>query len=155
MKNGNWFIFERCSTWMIDCSHFFRTALFTSFSIQHKKKKFFLFRRAFLMCRRGPINVKKPQTKWHCENANCNFFCLSIFFSASNLMLLLLFFFLVWMLLRFMFTIVCDIKLHKQWHTAVDMKKYKAYTPEKKGITTQKIVTKIDISNEKERRQLV
>lgn len=23
MKNGNWFIFERCSTWMIDCSHFF------------------------------------------------------------------------------------------------------------------------------------
>lgn len=27
----------------------------------HKKK---FIRRAFLMCRRGPINVKKPQTKW-------------------------------------------------------------------------------------------
>jgi len=107
MKNGNWFIFERCSTWMIDCSHFFRTALFTSFSSH-------FFRRAFLMCRRGPINVKKPQTKWHCENANCNFF--------SVLFLLLLLLFSGLMLLRFMFTIVCDIKLHKQWHTAVDMK---------------------------------
>jgi hypothetical protein len=48
------------------------------------------------------------------------------------------------MLLRFMFTIVCDIKLHKQWHTAVDMK-----IKPKKNLE-QKIVTKIDISNEKE-----
>jgi hypothetical protein len=31
-------------------------------------------------CRRGPINVKKPQTKWQFQNANCTFCLLATFF---------------------------------------------------------------------------
>lgn len=36
MKNGNWFIFERCSTWMIDCSFPFFFSLWLQFFFQRR-----------------------------------------------------------------------------------------------------------------------
>lgn len=88
---------------MIDCSHFF--ALHFSHSHPHISLHFTcsIFiqpRRAFLMCRRGPINVKKPQTKWQLQNANCTFCS----FTFSH-------FFCVCALHAVVFTIVCDMEL--------------------------------------------
>lgn len=75
---------------MIDCSHFFRTALFTLFGA-----KFFQNENGV---EEGPINVKKPQTKWQFQNANCTF-CLFLFFYYCALALAVV------------FTIVCDMQL--------------------------------------------
>lgn len=58
-------IFSHCTFHVFSFFFFFTWALFLS--------------SAFLMCRRGPINVKKPQTKWQLQNANCTF-CSFTFF---------------------------------------------------------------------------
>lgn len=68
---------------------FFRTALFTFSSTLFTCSIFIQPRRAFLMCRRGPINVKKPQTKWQLQNANCTF-CLLPFFCVHCMLSCLL-----------------------------------------------------------------
>lgn len=105
VKNEKW---KLIYIWtMLNMNDWLQSFFFSRCTFHFMCAKIFSRTREFHMsaewCRRGPINVKKPQTKWQFQNANCTF-CL---LSTSHKF----FFIMQWHFDAVVFTIVCDMQL--------------------------------------------